>query len=475
MSDADVAERLYDSDAPIGHQRRAFRAGDVPVAVYGLGKLGLPVAAVLADVCGNVTGADVDPDVVDAIEAGECPVENEPGLDDLVAETVEDGAFTAVDDPAQAAQAASIHVVVVPTLLTDDGEPDLATLIAAASSIAAGLSPGDLVLLESTVPPETTAEVFEPGLADASGLDRDEFGVAFCPERTRSGRMLRDIREAYPKIVGGTDPEATRSAALVYDQVTRNDVIEMGSATAAEAVKVFGGIYRDVNIGLANELARYADAMGVDAREVIEASNTQPLSSIHDPGPGVGGHCIPVYPHFLTEEFDVDGPVIRAARALNDDMPAYTVDRLADELAARGTDVADATVLLLGVAYRGDVAETRNSPALDVAALLSDYGTEVLAVDPVVEDVPGLAAEEVSLRAAARRSPDAAVLVTHHEAFDDANWNAFDEMVFLDGRDALDLSATPHRHCTVGDGDAPDDRSRWRAMDPRRPGGEGRA
>ena len=469
MSDVFTVDRLYGTLAPTEHRSRSFGNGEIPVAVYGLGKLGLPVAATLAEASGNVVGADVDPTVVRTLEQGRSPVDGEPGLDELVDRVVGDGSLRVVQDPGEAASAASIHVIVVPTLLDDENEPDLAALIAATSSIAAGLDPGDLVLLESTVPPGTTAEMLEPSLAAASGLDPSEFGVAFCPERISSGRALHDIRKAYPKVVGGTDEAATEAAALVYEHVTENEVIET-TATTAEAIKVFGGVYRDVNIALANEFARYADAIGVDVDEVREAANTVPVTSILEPGIGVGGHCIPVYPHFLTKAHAVDGPVIPAARALNDDMPAYAVDRLADELAAEGVDLGDATVVLFGLAYRGDVAEIRYSPAVEIAELLAQFGTEVLAVDPVLDEATAttVPAERVSVGTAAAASPDAAVYATDHSAFERTDWTAFDPMVVLDGRNALDLAGTEHRHCRIGDGDPAPPASHWLANDPRR-------
>ncbi|AGN02211.1 nucleotide sugar dehydrogenase [Salinarchaeum sp. Harcht-Bsk1] len=470
MSDVFTVDRLYGTLAPAEHRSRSFQNGEIPVAVYGLGKLGLPVAATLAEASGNVIGADVDPAVVRELEQGRSHVDGEPGLDELVERLVEDGSLSAVQDPSKAAARASIHVIVVPTLLDDENEPDLAALIAAASSIAAGLDPGDLVLLESTVPPGTTAEMLEPSLAAASGLDPSEFGVAFCPERISSGRALKDIREAYPKIVGGTDEAATEAAALIYEHVTDNEVIETTDATTAEAVKVFGGVYRDVNIALANEFARYADEIGVDVEEVTEAANTVPVTSILEPGIGVGGHCIPVYPHFLTKPHTVDGPVIPAARALNDDMPAYAVDRLADELAAEDVDLGDATVVLFGLAYRGDVAETRYSPSVDVAELLAQFGAEVLAVDPVLDDatVADVPTELVSVAEAATARPDAAIYATDHGAFERIDWSTFEPMVVLDGRNALDLAGTEHRQCRLGDGKTPPPASHWLANDPRR-------
>ena len=455
-------ERLYDSPASRADQRRSLVGGDVPVAVYGLGKMGLPIAGVLASVTGNVVGADVDPEVVERVNDGESHVEGEPGLDELIADGVADGSLRAVADPDRAAEAASIHVVIVPTLLTESNDCDLAVVDAVVDSIATGLDPGDAVFVESTVPPRTCTDRIVPRLAERSGLDPETFGVAFCPERTASGRALRDIREAYPKVVGGVDAESTRVAELVYEQVTDNDVIAVRDATTAEATKVFGGVYRDVNIGLANEFARYAESMGIDVREAIEASNTQPFSRILSPGPGVGGHCIPVYPYFLLEEFSVESPLIRISRAVNDEMPAYTVDRIRSILAAEagsgdrsgsvpeGGELDGASVLVLGVTYRPGVDELRNAPAYDVIEGLARRGATIDACDPVASDLSAFSAAPTSPSAAADGSYDAVIVMTPHEAFSSFDWDRLDPTVVLDCHDAVDLSGTNHREYTLG-------------------------
>jgi len=445
MTSAIETDRLYGTDADADAIGERFAGGDLPVAVYGLGKMGLPIASVFADVTGNATGADVDPDVVASVEAGESHVEGEPGLAELVADTVERGAFEAVTDPRAAAADATVHVIIVPTLLTDANNPDLSVVRSVVDDVASGLEAGDLVVAESTLPPRTTRDVIAPRLAERSGLDADEFGVAFCPERTASGRALRDIRESYPKIVGGVDDESTRVAAAIYDEITDNDVIPVSDATTAEAVKVFGGVYRDVNIGLANEFATYADGLGVDVREAIEASNTNPHSNILRPGPGVGGHCIPVYPYFLLNRFDVHSPIVQAARTVNDGMPSHVVGTLEGALEAQDTPLRDATVLVLGVTYRAGVAETRNSPAVAVLQQLSNAGAETVAVDPMLDDVEGVA-ELVSQDAATERDLDAVVLVTAHEAFDDYDWDAHDDLVVVDTRDAFDDDIGHDRH-----------------------------
>ncbi|WP_328765796.1 nucleotide sugar dehydrogenase [Haloarcula nitratireducens] len=434
--------------------QEAFVDGEIPVAVYGLGKMGLPLAAVLADVTGNVTGVDIDPEVVDAVEAGESPVGGEPGLSELVAETAADGSLTASADPAAAAEGARMHVLIVPTLLDETNEPDLSALLAAVDAVGEGLDSGDLVVVESTVPPGTTRDVVTPRLAERSGLDPSSFGVAFCPERTASGRALRDIRGAYPKVVGGVDDESERVAGLLYEKVTSNEVIRVGDATTAECVKVFEGIYRDVNIALANELARVTDLLDVDVNRAIEVANTQPFCEIHDPGPGVGGHCIPLYPHFLTSQVDIQLPLVETGRSVNDAMSTFVANAVVRCLDDRDVDVADADVLLLGVAYRAGVDETRKTPARPIADRLSKLGASVWATDPVV-DVSGVPEFDATpldhdgIEDAAARF-DAVVLVTAHEEYERIDYGAFEDAVAVDTRAVLDGESLPVY--TVGSG-----------------------
>ncbi|WP_293033582.1 nucleotide sugar dehydrogenase, partial [Natronococcus sp.] len=322
----------YDSELSAADLRRRLIEGEIPVAVYGLGKMGLPLAGVYAETTGNVTGIDIDPTVVERLDDGESHVVGEPGLDDLVADQVERGRLAATTDGAAAAADARIHVIIVPTLLAEDDSPDLTTVESVLEDIAAGLEPGDLVVAESTLPPGSCRDVLLPHLIQESGLERGEFGLAFCPERTASGSALRDIRGEYPKVVGGVDAASTRAAELIYGELTSNEVHAVSDATTAEAVKVFEGVYRDVNIALANELGRLADELGISVREAIDTANGLSVCQLHEPGPGVGGHCIPYYPHFLLSRLEEPMPVMRTARELNDAMPSVMVGRLADRL-----------------------------------------------------------------------------------------------------------------------------------------------
>ncbi|MFC4989462.1 nucleotide sugar dehydrogenase [Saliphagus infecundisoli] len=427
--------------------REGFHAGEYPIAVYGLGKMGLPLAAVFAEATGAVTGVDVDPSVVETVATGDCHVTAEPGLADLVAGQVEGGRLTATTDGERAAREATVHVVIVPTLVSG-GEPDLSTVEAVLDVVAAGLSPGDLVIAESTLPPGTCRDAIVPHLAAGSGLEPAEFGVAACPERTASGTALRDIRGAYPKVVGGVDEVSARAASALYREVSNNEIHVVGDAATAEAVKVFEGVYRDANIALANELGLLGDELGISAREAIAAANAIPMCDLHDPGPGVGGHCIPNYPYFLLAGSETPLEVIRTARTRNETMPAATADAFADELAAAGEEVAGASVLVLGLTYRPGVAETRRSPALGVIDRLEELGADVAACDPLVD--PGeFGVRPVAVGEIPDQEFDGAILVTPQTEFETIEWKRIDPMVVVDGRDALDLTGTDHRCRTL--------------------------
>ncbi len=448
----------YGGEFDSAARRDDIRNGHYPVAVYGLGKMGVPIASVFAAVTGRVTGVDIDQRRVDQLNAGACPVSGEPDLPQLVSEVVREGALSATTDGREAAAAASIHVVIVPTLVHEGGIPDLSAVRDVVETIGTGLDRGDLVLLESTLPPRTTADVIAPELARVSGLDVSEFGLAFCPERTKSGQAVADITGTHPKIVGGLDEESTRAAMDVYAEITDNEVIPVSDATTAECVKVFEGVYRDVNIALANELGALADELAVDVREAIEAANTQPFCDLHTPGVGVGGHCIPLYPHFLIRPFDADTSLLRTARGVNDRMPTFAVDTLLDGLAAGDVPATESRVLLLGLTYRPGVAEIRNSPALPVAQLLDNAGATLFGVDPVLDDQSAFPVQPVRLEDVEDLDVDAVICVTAHDEFSTIDWTAFDPLVVVDGRGSLDLSGTDHRVYTIGRGaNDPDD------------------
>lgn len=425
------------------------------VAVFGLGKIGLPLAAVLAESGAEVLGVDIDESVVDTVNDGRTPV-NEPGLADLIGK-YGGSEIEATTDGRVAARSASVMIVLVPTILTDDDQPALDPVIDAARTIGDGVESGDLVVLESTVPPGTTGGIFLEAIESTADVSADEFGVAHCPERTSSGQVIEDLTKSYPKIVGGVDAESTATAASFYRTFNEPGVIEMSGAMAAEAVKVFEGAYRDVNIGLANELAVVCEEWGLDSAEVFEAANTQPYCDIHEPGIGVGGHCIPVYPHFVIGRA-TDTSLLETARSVNDGMPNHAVERLESALVGAGVDLSDARVLILGVTYRAGIDEIRYAPAVDAIAALLDTGADVYAHDPILDD-----STIAETGATAARAPtaiddlDAVLLATGHESYHDVDLGVLRSRmrtpVLIDGRAFFDRNEVEgFRYLRIGDG-----------------------
>lgn len=419
---------------------KLFEKTKITFAVYGLGKMGLPLAAVIAEKGGKVIGADINKNVVDIINRGECHVREEPGLAEIVSRNVNNGRLTATNDLTRAAKDSDVMIILVPTFLDSGNNPDLSIVKSVSKSISKGIKPGDFVITESTLPPRTTRDVILPILLE-SGLKQGDFGLAHCPERTSSGRAIRDITGAYPKIVGGIDEKSTETAAGIYSRINLNGVIKVSDSTTAEAVKVFEGLYRDVNIALSNQLAVVCREIGIDAVEAFTVANTQPYSHLHMPGCGVGGHCIPVYPYFITKTVNSDTSILKLAREINDGMAEYTVDLLKKGLSKAGIELKGSSVLVLGVTYRGDVKETRCSPACAIIDMLKRKGVKVFACDPLLE-------KEVTQYGAVPRGIDdlsdidGIIIAADHREFKNMDWagiaNQMRHKVLIDGRQVVD-------------------------------------
>jgi UDP-N-acetyl-D-mannosaminuronic acid dehydrogenase len=404
------------------------------VAVVGAGKMGLPLAAQFTSHGWNVIAIDIDPSVVAAINEGRSHIGEEPGVADLVAEAHQAGRLRATLDGAAAAAEADVVVLIVPVMLDATNQPDRRSMDAAVTSVGAGLRAGATVILETTLPVGDTRDRYAPMLAAASGstVGQDLF-VAFSPERLYSGAALRNLA-TYPKLVGGLDEASTSRAAAFYASVLDADVVALSSAEAAEFAKLADTTYRDVNIALANEFARYADRIGVDILEVIAAANSQPYSHIHQPGLGVGGHCIPVYPHFLLAGAP-ESELVRLARGINDRQVDMVLDGLTETL---GT-LDGASVLVLGLTYREGVKELAYSRAMPLIAGLRERGAQAFAFDPLLSEAE---TERTGARAWSwgRPEPDVAAIVTQTG---DAAWRTIDPAwfpglrVFVDGRNSL--------------------------------------
>lgn len=409
------------------------------IAVVGLGHIGLPLAVQYASRGHEVVGADIDPRIVEAITGGVSPHDDEAALVEGVPRLTASGRLRATTDTATAVAEAEAVVVIVPVVVDAAREIDFGPIDAATVEIARGLRPGTLVVYETTLPVGTTRGRLGPMLERGSGLAADtDFDLAFSPERVLVGRVLLDLRR-YPKIVGGTTPAATERAVAFYRAVLEPDaeVRAVANAETAEMTKLAETTYRDVNIALANEYARYAASRGIDVLEVIAAANSQPYSHVHQPGVGVGGHCIPVYPHFLFHD-EPDLRLPRLARDVNDGMGPWAVEQLRHRLG----DLAGAPVLVLGIAYRADVREDAFSSAFTLRDELVRAGATVYGHDPYFSDDHlrdlGFTPYDLDTPVEVR----AAVIQAAHEAYRTLDLASLPGIeLLLDGRNALERDA----------------------------------
>ena len=407
---------------------------DQKVAVVGLGKIGLPVAVRCALSGLSVVGCDINEQRVAELNAGRNPIEDEEGLDAAVARVVADGTFRATTDTAIAVKEADVVIVLVRLEHVGSGL-DYSIMDSANGSIAEGLHEGSLVVYETTLPVGDTRR-FAAQMAERSGLSLGtDLHVAFSPERVYSGRILRDL-EAYPKVVGGIDPASGARARRFYERALPGvHIVELESAEAAELVKLAETTYRDINIAFANELAREADRLGIDIDPVIRLANSQPFSHIHQPGAGVGGHCIPHYPRFLLEG-GAEAPLVKLARESNDEQPRYLVEKLGREL---GT-LEGKRILVMGIAYRENVKETTSSPGLDIARALAERGTQVSVNDPYYSDdeLRAFGLEPSGLDSLG--SFDAVIVHAMHDRYASIDWahDLREGQVLMDGRNVLD-------------------------------------
>ncbi len=384
------------------------------VGIVGLGYVGLPLGVAFAEAGNEVVGLDTNPARVDSLNAGHSHIEDVP--DSVLAPISE--RLRATSRPADLTSCDAI-VICVPTPLTSSREPDLAYLVDAAASIAGILQPGQLIVLESTTYPGTTREVLLPAL-EASGLAAGEdFHIAFSPERIDPGRTDYTVRTT-PKLVGGLTPACTERARELYETIC-DEVVVLSTMEGAELSKLLENIFRSVNIAFVNELAQLCGRLDIDVWEVIDAASTKPFGFMRfEPGPGMGGHCLPVDPFYLAfkaRELDFYPEFIELAGKVNQAQPAYCVERIERALNDAGKPVNGSKVLLLGVSYKGGVGDIRESPALKIAKLLRDLGAEVSYHDPHVPEVAELDLSSTALDEGLAAA-DVAAIVTSHPQFD---------------------------------------------------------
>ena len=359
------------------------------IAVVAMGKIGLPLAVQFADAGHEVIGVDVNDETVRLINEGIEPFPGEAFLQEKLTALVPAGRLRATTDYADAIPGADAVVLVVPLFVNDETwEPDFGWMDAATRSLAEHLTPGTLVSYETTLPVGTTRGRWKPMIEEISGLTEGaDFHLVFSPERVLTGRVFEDLRR-YPKLVGGLSEAGTAKAIEFYSAVLSfderpdldqpNGVWDMGNAEAAEMAKLAETTYRDVNIGLANQFAVYADKVGIDVQRVIDACNSQPYSHIHRPGIAVGGHCIPVYPRLYLST-DPHASIVRTARSFNAQMPGYVVGRVEELMGS----LEGLTVVVLGASYRGKVKETAFSGVFSTVDELTRRGATVLVHDPL--------------------------------------------------------------------------------------------
>ncbi len=375
------------------------------ICVLGLGYIGLPTASTFATSGVKVIGVDVNQKVVNRLQNGEVHI-YEPGLRTLVQAAVQSGNLVIADHPEEA----DAFIIAVPTPFYDEKKADLTYVKSATESIVPFLRKGNLVVLESTSPPRTTIDILIP-ILEKSGLKAgDDFHVAYSPERVLPGQILRELIEN-ARVIGGMDEKSAQIGKTLYQTFVKGEIITT-TATTAEMVKLMENTYRDVNIAIANEFARLADRFGVDVWEAIEIANLHPRVNILRPGPGVGGHCISVDPWFLVEAAPDITPLIHTARLVNDSQPDYVVDLIKRILGG----LENKKVTVLGLAYKPDVDDLRESPAVEVAHRLAESGASVTAFEPFKPDfiLPGVLMS-TTLEEAVKQAEIIVLLVNHTE------------------------------------------------------------
>ena len=436
--------RRYSNDIQL---ERKIRTGELKVAVCGLGHVGSAMASVWLRAGAHVIGIDKSSQVLNYAREGKTHLP-EPGVTEAYSEGIRTGRFTVYDDLMQASHDSYLKLICVP-VLSRGGTADLTSLKEVASEVGKGLKKGDVVSVNPSVPPGTTEGIICKILEDkSSGLSVDsDFYLLYNPERIYEGRAIEDIEERYPAIIAGAGPNSTRVGKELYSLIFKKGVLVLSSIKAAEAEKLFEGVYRDVNIALANELAKLCEKIGVNFWEAREAANSQPFCNLHKPGVGVGGACIPVYPQFVIDtarRLGVQCEITAQSRAINNSMPAYCVNEAVCLLEERSKkSISGAIVTLLGLSFRGGVSDTRLSPTYDVIdEFLNHKVGEIRIHDPLVAMDSRLSSYPVRVRLTtdihnAIQDTDLVFLVADHQEYRLLNQKKLRGVPVYDGRGIL--------------------------------------
>jgi len=447
-----MPERVFGrSDAEIDLLVRGMRSG---IAVVGFGYIGAVIGAVLADRGWPVTGIDVRQNVVDEINLGKTTVP-EPGLGELVANNVRVGRLRATTDFGALTENDFI-IVTVGTPLGPDYEPIVDDIKAAARAVGEHLRKGHLIILKSTVPPDTTEKLFQPIVEETSGLRAGvDFGLAFCPERLAEGQAIRELM-SIPIVIGAVDERSARACSTLWRHALGVDSIVVDDPRTAEMVKLADNLWIDLNVALANELAKVCDGLGMDVLQVIGAANTMPKVNhnvnILMPSMGVGGYCLTKDPWFvnhLGQSLGLDLAIPRTSRTVNDTMPAYTYGLLKQLLAEQGKAIETSRIAVLGIAFKNNTGDCRLTPTKYVVELLEACGCQLSIHDPWVHGEEALTVTKIPLTAdieSAVEGADALVVLAGHRQFHQIPLARLAEIVaascvFLDGRNSFDPAA----------------------------------
>jgi len=389
------------------------------VGIIGMGYVGLPLAVEFANAGFKVTGLDVDAERIRSLQSGHSHIPDVPS--DRVKELLKDGRLNPTTDPAVLKTMDTITIC-VPTPLRKTKDPDLSYIMSSVEVICRSLRPGQLIILESTTYPGTTNEMVLPELEKAGLKVGKDFFLAFSPERVDPGNKKYTTRNT-PKIVGGITPDCTQLACALYEQAIEK-VIPVSSTKVAETVKLLENTFRSVNIGLVNEIALMSYKLGIDVWEVIDAAATKPFGFLpFYPGPGIGGHCIPIDPFYLSwkaRQIGFEARFIDLAGQVNGRMPEYVVEKISEALNDQGKCLKGSRMLIVGVAYKKDINDVRESPALDIISLLIRRGVEISYHDPFVPvlEVGGVGQRSNDLDVETLSDQDCVVIVTNHSLLD---------------------------------------------------------
>lgn len=409
------------------------------LCVVGLGYIGLPTAAVFADHGWKVTGVDVNTLAVDTLNKGKVHIE-ENGLEEVVSRVVENGNFVASLMPVKS----DVYIIAVPTPHNDNLTANLGILESAIKSIIPVIENGNIVIVESTIPPRTMIDIVAPIFKESGFEPGEDIYLAHCPERVLPGRILEELVENN-RIVGGINNDSTKKAADVYRTFVVGNILETNTESA-EMAKLMENTYRDVNIALANELTKISEKLSINPLEVISLANEHPRVNIHQPGPGVGGHCLAVDPYFIIEKDSENSVLITNAREINESMPNFVVDKV-----KRVADLGS-VVTLFGIAYKGNIDDIRESPALKVYDQLVKEGYIVKVYDPYVRQ------EQVNFKMNSFEESlidsEMIVVLTDHKEFATINWEFISSIMktpnVLDTKNCLDINTNKINYYNFG-------------------------